>query len=131
MQLKKRAIPYTLFNLIAVIALVVEKENENFVSFCSMLILAYVLCRNMYTKHIDINMRTQVTSLSLAPASIWLDHFTYYFMLFVVVLIANKNLSLFNFNAIVMDFVEIFALLMAFVPVWSLHRYLNRRKVGA
>ncbi|WP_157469104.1 hypothetical protein [Dyella thiooxydans] len=126
-HLKKRAIPCILFNLGVAGALVIGREGGNLTSVLSMLILAYVLFRVMLSKHIEVNMRKQETTLQLAPASIWVDHFTYFFMLFIWICVANKSVPLFSFDGLLITLAGLFVIFIAIAPVWSLFIYWKNR----
>lgn len=124
---------WAIFHVAMMLVGVSAHDSEHFLSKWITVIFAYVIFRVFRTKRVSVNVVTENVSYSLAPISVWVDHFSYYSMLLLGIFLTN------NYLMPPYDPVRIFAVICAlfvtFVgagPIWSysVYRRNNCRKLG-
>jgi len=104
---------------------VLYRHNINVLNIISMATLSYVAFTILSTKHIPVDSTSGMWSYSLAPALLWLDHFSRYTMLFAVVLITDVYGSLGSSFAIIAVLVEVFVAFIGLFPIYSWLMYVR------
>ena len=122
----------TMVNIVMIAVGVIERSNAKVIALLSIVILLYVLARTALIKRVPINVHTDKVSYSLAPISVWLDHFSYYGMLaYVVLMTGHAELATSGLAKLVLFFLVAFLAFICVTPIWSYFIYRKRQRETA
>lgn len=114
-----------LFQIALSCVCVMYKHNVNVLNIISMATLIYVAITILSTKHIPVDSASGKWSYSLAPTLLWLDHFSRYTMIFVVLIITNVYGSLGSSFATIPALLAVFVALIGLFPIYSWLMYVR------
>ncbi|WP_153242631.1 hypothetical protein [Frateuria defendens] len=113
-------------HLFFIFAGMVERGDPVFINNWSAMILFYVVVRIVSRRRVLINVDDKV-SLSLAPVSIWLDHFSCFIMLLFCLLVTNNYfMPPYGFIKIISVISVVVVLTVGLSPAWSYFLYKKR-----
>ena len=101
------------------------RRNISVFNMISMATLIYVSITILSTKHIPVDSASGKWSYSLAPTLLWLDHFSRYTMIFVVLIITNVYGSLGSSFATIPALLAVFVALIGLFPIYSWLKYVR------
>lgn len=117
-----------LFQVVVCCLCVLYRHNINMLNIISMVTLCYVAFTIFSTKHISVDSTSGKWSYSLAPALLWLDHFSRYAMLFLVVLISNAYGSIGSSFGTVAVLIAVFVAFIGLFPIFSYLMYVRYKQ---
>lgn len=121
---ERYALPRTVFHLIVVTLAVAMSKNSDWLRVLDMVIVCYVVLYTASVKRVSMNVAVERVTYSLAPAMIWLAHFSYFGLLLTCLLIGTDyTYQPVNVLTVFAVFITVVVAAFLIAPVWAYISY--------